>query len=69
MAKIGEAEAGDLLADSGRPIPAGRQRAAREGRAGILTGAEGKPIGGSDREGVHRSLAHAVMAADIGERR
>jgi hypothetical protein len=41
-----------------RQIPAGRWWAAREGRASVLARAAGKPIGGLDREGAHRSLAH-----------
>jgi hypothetical protein len=34
-----------------------RWRATGEGRAGVLAGAEGNPIGGSNGEGAHRSLA------------
>jgi hypothetical protein len=37
---------------------AGRRRPAGEGRADVLAGATGKPIGGSNGEGAHRSLAH-----------
>jgi hypothetical protein len=49
-----------------RSISVGRRWAAGEGRVGVLSGAEGKPIGGADGEGAHRILAHD---GDEGRRR
>jgi hypothetical protein len=52
----GAGEAGGLPADSGGSTTMWKP-AAREDWPGVLTGAEGNPIRGSDGEGAHRSLA------------
>jgi hypothetical protein len=50
-----------------RSILTGRRQAAREGRVGVLVGAEGKPIGGSDREGPHRRVVSTEVRSSSGE--